>query len=213
MRRLTALLLLFTLLCPLAAPAEEGAPTFLGGRWETSTEETLCASILYLMYNGQYRLISQGMTTEGVYRLKGETLTLTGSDGHVTTCTCDIAAVAPRDRFITFPSGTRLYPCIDVDFQALSFASPDYTGHFDILLLRDNRFMLHYYRIGDTHPALPEGSALLKIGEIDYNLYFGAWLPYDTHLLLTTDAGDVWELPFAAITGVPVGTGSWRYVP
>lgn len=213
MRRLIALLLVFVLLCPLAAPAEESVPTVLGGRWETSSEETLCATILYLMFNGQYRLIAEGVTTEGVYRLEGDALTLTDSDGRVTACTCKIAAVIPRDRFITFPGGTRLYPCIDVEFDSLRFASPDYTGHFDLLLLRDNRFMLHYYRIGDVHPSLPEGGDLLKIGDTDFNLYFGAWLACDDHLLLTTQSGDVWELPLASKTGLPIGSGSWHFVP
>lgn len=212
MRQFTALLLLLALLCPLAARAEVPLPTGLAGRWETSWEETLCAPMLYIMYNGQYRLISEGMTSEGICRLEGDTLTLESSDGFVLTCTYT-TAISPNERFITFSDGLRLHPCIDVDFQGLRFASPGYTGHFSLMLLEDNRFMLHYYFIGDTHPDLPEGTATMTIEDTPYLMIRGTWLAYDTHLLLTTEFGDVWELPFDPVTGLPTGTGSWRYFP
>ena len=212
MRRLTALLLLISLLCSLAAQAEGTIPTGLAGRWETSAEETLCATMLYIMYNGQYRLISEGMTSEGICHLEGETLIFESSDGFVLTCTYT-TAISPNERFITFSDGLRLHPCIDVDFQGLRFASPGYTGHFSLMLLDDNRFMLHYYFIGDTHPELPEGSAYMTIEDTTYLMAIGTWLAYDTHLLLTTVFGDTWELPLDPETGLPTGTDNWHFIP
>ena len=212
MRRFTALLLLLALLCPLAARAEGTIPTGLAGRWETSAEDTLCATMLYIMYNGQYRLISEGMTSEGICRLEGDTLTLESSDGFVLTCTY-AAAISPNERFITFSDGLRLYPCIDIDFQGLRFASPGYTGHFSLMLLDDNRFMLHYYFIGDTHPELPEGSAYMTIEDTSYLMTRGTWLAYDAHLLLTTEFGDTWELPLDPETDLPMCTDSWHFIP
>ncbi|MBQ2954671.1 MAG: hypothetical protein IJE07_14160 [Clostridia bacterium] len=212
MRRLTALLLLIALLCSLAAQAEGAIPTGLAGRWETSAEETLCATMLYIMYNGQYRLISEGMTSEGICHLEGETLIFESSDGFVLTCTYT-TAISPNERFITFSDGLRLHPCIDVDFQGLRFASPGYTGHFSLMLLDDNRFMLHYYFIGDTHPELPEGSAYMTIEDTTYLMTIGTWLAYDTHLLLTTVFGDTWELPLDPETSLPTGTDNWHFFP
>ncbi|MBR3764608.1 MAG: hypothetical protein IKK57_08705 [Clostridia bacterium] len=213
MRRLTALLLLITMLCPLAAQAEGAIPTGLAGRWETSAEETLCATMLYIMYNGQYRLISEGMTSEGVCRLEGDTLILESHDGHIISCGCHITPASPLERTITLSDDLRLYPCIDVEFQWLNFASPGYTGHFSLMLLDDNRFMLHYYFIGDTHPELPEGSASMIIEDTTYLMAIGTWLAYDTHLLLTTVFGDTWELALDPETGLPTGTENLHFIP
>ena len=100
MRRLTAALMMLTLLFTLTFFAETASgavlPTGLAGRWETSADETLCATVLHLMCNGQYRLISAGMTTEGLCRLDGNTLTLESSDGFIWACTWDSTPTTPR---------------------------------------------------------------------------------------------------------------------
>lgn len=211
MRRLTAALMMLTLLFTTTVFAEPASgavlPTGLAGRWETSADETLCASLLYLMYNGQYRLISEGVTTEGMCQLDGDTLTLVSSDGYVTTFTWDSTPTTPTEQTITFGDGTRLYRCIDIDFVGVDLPRAEYSGSFDLLLMNDSRFWLNYYFFGDVHPILPEGSAVMATpNDTDYWTVFGAWLAYDDHLLLTTVTGDVWELPFDFETGLPVDT-------
>ena len=208
MRRLTAALMLLTLLFTLTIFAEPASgpvlPAGLAGRWETSADETLCASLLYLMHNGQYRWISGGVTTEGFCRLDGDTLTLKSNDGYVLSCTWDSTPTTPTEQTITLGDGTRLYRCIDIDFLEVRITPEEYSGLFSLILINDSRFLLHYYSIGDVHPDLPEGSGLMTLNGTEYWAVLGAWLAYDDHLLLTTVTGNVWELPFDFETGMPL---------
>ena len=206
MRRLTAALMLLTLLFSLPILAETAAapvlPAGLAGRWETSADETLCATVLLLMHNGQYRLISEGVTTEGVCTLDGDTLTLDSGGGYASVCVWDDTPSTPTGQTITFSDGTRLYRCIDIDFVDVPIWREEYSGHFSLMLMNDSRFWLNYYFIGDTHPDLPEGSAVMRLDGTEYWTVAGTWLAYEHHLLLTTVTGDVWELPFDFETGM-----------
>ena len=207
MRRLTAALMLLALLFSLTAFAEPASepvlPVGLAGRWETSADETLCATVLLLMHNGQYRLISAGVTTEGVCTLDGDILTLDSGDGYAFVCIWDDTPSIPAERTITFDDGTRLYRCIDIDCVWIDIPRAEYSGRFSLMLMADSRFWLNYYFIGDTHPDLPEGNAVMRLTGTEYWTVAGAWLAYEYHLLLTTVTGDVWELPFDFDTGMP----------
>lgn len=85
MRKMTLLLILLLTLfiLPGCTPQLD-----LTGRWETSPEETLCATILWLNGDSTFVHIQEGRTTEGTWVLGGDALTLTTSSGSFT-CTLD----------------------------------------------------------------------------------------------------------------------------
>lgn len=75
MRRLAAIFMLLMLAFPLTACTRNTAPN-LTGWWETSSEETLCATMLLLNPDNSYWLCSEGMRWKGTWALDGSTLTL-----------------------------------------------------------------------------------------------------------------------------------------
>ena len=61
----------------------------LTGRWETSVDETLCATVLWLNGDGTFLHIQEGRTDEGTWTLKDDTLTLCTGDGGTFSYTLD----------------------------------------------------------------------------------------------------------------------------
>lgn len=81
MRRMTlfAALLLTLFLLAGCTPAPD-----LAGRWESSPEETLCATVLFLDGDQRFTHLQEGRTTTGTWGLDGNTLTLTSGGGSFT---------------------------------------------------------------------------------------------------------------------------------
>lgn len=216
MRRFTALLLLLALLCPLAAQADRPGdpPVFFPGRWETSIEETLCATALHMLENGEYMLISAGVTTRGTWTQEEYSLTLQSEDGAAITWVYD-----PEARAIATSCGLHLYsvlPSMDAsDWQGFTILPEAYTGCFGLILSNDGSFLLTYYYIGDVHPELPEAfhDSIPTHDGTATRLLHGHYLNDGATLTLAaTLSDDVWYLPLDPQTGIPADADDYRVI-
>lgn len=216
MRRFTALLLLLALLCPLAAQADRPGdpPVAFPGRWETSPEETLCATVLFMLENGEYMRISAGVTTRGTWTQEEYALTLLNEDAALLTWVYD-----PEARAIVTGDGLHLHRAVrSMDgsgWQSFTCIPEAYTGFFTLLMFNDNSFELTYYSLGDVNPDLPEvfhDATPLHEG-VQGRMAFGHYLDDGTTLTLAAYlSDDVWQLPLDPETGLPTDTDDYHFI-
>ena len=200
MRRLTAMLLTLVLLFTLSASAENAAPDPTG-RWETSLNETLCATVLTLTPDCRFLMYSEGRATSGDWTLADDSLTLTTHCDSLSGVTVEpLTAVYAFDAsasVITIPGGLHLYRSVP-EFQGTWVGFPETAASDSIhLFVGGERFVLCYTVMGSDEPELPYGGHWF---EGSYWLE-GRWSVAEGHYVLTTDQGYVFYLIQSPVTG------------
>ena len=160
MRKLTAVLILLTLVFSMTASAETAQPNPCG-MWATSTEETLCGTVLLLNPDHNFHLNGQGLLLSGKWHLDGYTLTLydavslqTGITGvpQPVSYTLDESCTA-----LDIGGGLHLYRVIP-EIEGIRVYFPEAYSGWVSLMLSESKFFLTYTNLSDEHiPPLPEG--------------------------------------------------------
>lgn len=160
MRRLMAMLMLLTLLFTITASAEAPQPN-PSGMWATSTEETLCGTMLLLNPTHSFFLNGQGLLLSGKWSLDGYTLTLYDAVSLQTGITDVPQPVSyTLDESCTvldIGGGQHLYRVIP-EMEGSWVYFPEADSGWVRLMLSESKFFLTYTNLSDEHiPTLPEG--------------------------------------------------------
>lgn len=140
----------------------------LVGRWETSTEETLCATVLWLDGDGSFTHLQEGRTVTGAWALKDDHVLLTIAPMHeldsggMITLTLD----RPTGTLLT-PDGLRLHrqPAPDVIGYWMS-TEDDIPGDASMHLMESGYFTQEVSHSDAIDPTFLDGSDRLD----------GSWL-------------------------------------
>ena len=201
MRRLTAILLMLMMLLavPASADTPDNPPFSPVGRWETRLEETMCATILYVLPNGVFQHVSEGVTVRGTWTQEDYDLYLDGDEGSTWKYTFDpeLNALVIDQSFVCMPDA--------------------YTGHF-VLQLEDSGWCyLVYYIYGDVHPDMPQGAFHHEAGygvPCETWKLMGAWTSDGQSLILASmDGAYSWVLELDPETGVPLDVDGYHFLP
>ncbi|MBQ7849289.1 MAG: hypothetical protein IJ343_06150 [Clostridia bacterium] len=150
MRKLT---LLLTLLLTLSLLNGCTPQPDLMGRWETSPEETLCATLLFLNGDRSFTHHQEGRNLVGTWGLHGNTLTLT-HDGGAFTYTLD-----RENGRLDMGSGLHLYRQPDPDIVGWWVSTEDdIPGHTSLLLMASGCFTQEISHTDEIDPTVLDGS-------------------------------------------------------
>ena len=124
----------------------------LTGCWETSTDETLCATVLYL--NGDHSFIhhQEGQSLVGTWGLHGDTLTLSSDSGNFT------YALDRENGRLDMGDNLHLYRQPDPDIVGYWYNFSDGSPVFSSLLLMDSGLFCQEDSIFDfSSPSFDSG--------------------------------------------------------
>ena len=215
MRKLTAILILLTLVFSMTASAETSQPNPCG-MWATSTEETLCGTVLLLNPDHNFHLNGQGLRLSGKWRLDGYTLTLYDAISLQTGITDMPQPVSytldASCTVLDIGGGLHLYRVIP-ELEGSWFYFPEASSGCVRLMLSGSKCFLTYTTLSDEPiPSLPEGGCWFE----------GTWwlegrcTREDNTLTLYAENGCVYTFTQDTETGFlisPEGYAFSRYYP